>query len=207
MDRTNSDRHPNYALRHYSRLKLPGGDLWIFGYGSLMWNPGIPYVRWAPALIFGYHRAMCIYSSRWRGTPDRPGLVLGLDRGGACRGIAFQVKTAEVPFALEALWEREMRRAVYQPRLLRARLPNREVRVLTFIADPHHAGYAGKLSVARTARLVATCCGDRGPNLEYLTRTVDHLAELGLRDHNLQHVLAAARAIYASRALRGTPGS
>ena len=80
------------AQRHYSRLDLPGGDLWIFGYGSLMWNPGIPYVRWAPALVFGYHRALCIYSSRWRGTPERPGLVLGLDRGGCCRGIAFQVK-------------------------------------------------------------------------------------------------------------------
>jgi cation transport protein ChaC len=202
MGHANTDRYRNYAPRHHSRLKLPAGDLWIFGYGSLMWNPDIPYVRWAPALIFGYHRAMCIYSNRWRGTPDRPGLVLGLDRGGACRGIAFQVKAAEVPFALEALWDREMRRAVYQPRL-----PNSEIRVLTFIADPHHVGYAGKLSVMQTARLVATCCGDRGPNLEYLTRTVDHLAELSLRDHNLQHVLAAARAICASRALRRTPGS
>jgi len=199
MDDAHADDHPAYALRHYSRLKIPAGDLWIFGYGSLMWNPGIPYVKWAPALIFGYHRAMCIYSSRWRGTPDRPGLVLGLERGGACRGIAFQVKAVEVPFALEALWQREMRRAVYRPRLLRARVPNGEIRVLTFIADPHHAGYAGKLSVAQTARLVATCRGDRGPNLEYLRRTVDHLAELGVRDHNLQRVLAAARALPKNR--------
>ena len=181
--------------RHYSQLGLPAGDLWIFGYGSLMWHPGIPFVRWAPATIFGYHRAMCIYSSRWRGTPDRPGLVLGLDRGGCCRGIAFQVKASDVPHALESLWDREMRRAVYQPRLVRARLPEAEAQVLTFVADPRHAGYAGKLSIRRIARQVATCCGDRGPNLEYLRRTVDYLAELGMRDHTLQRVLAAARAI------------
>ena len=199
MKQAHADHHPAYALRHYSRLKLPAGDIWIFGYGSLMWDPGIPYVRWAPALIFGYHRAMCMYSSRWRGTPERPGLVLGLDHGGACRGIAFQVKAAEVPFTLEALWAREMRRAAYRPRLLPARLPDRKTRVLTFIADPRHAGYAGKLSIAQTARLVATCRGDRGPNLEYLTRTVDHLAELGVRDHNLLRLLAAARALYSQR--------
>ena len=195
MDHAHAEPHPVLALRHYSKLILPPGDLWIFGYGSLMWDPGIPYVKWAPALIFGYHRALCIYSSRWRGTPDQPGLVLGLDRGGACRGIAFLVKAAEVAFALEALWEREMRRPVYQPRLVRARLSNRETRVLTFIADPHHAGYAGKLSVMQTARLIASCCGNRGPNLAYLARTVDHLAELGVRDHHLLRVLAAARAV------------
>jgi len=193
MDLTHADPHSALALRHYSKLKLPHGDLWIFGYGSLMWNPGIPYVQWAPALIYGYHRALCIYSSRWRGTPERPGLVLGLDQGGACRGIAFRVKARDVTLALEGLWDREMRRAVYMPRLLCARLLGRNERVLTFIADPHHEGYAGKLSARKTAQLVATCHGDRGPNIEYIRRTVDHLTELGVHDHNLQRVLVAAR--------------
>jgi cation transport protein ChaC len=196
MDPDHVDRH-SLALRHYSKLTLPRGDLWIFGYGSLMWNPGIPFVKWAPALVFGYHRALCIYSSRWRGTPRRPGLVLGLERGGACRGIAYRVKAADVPVVLEDLWKREMRRAVYEPRLLRARLSDRDTRVLTFIADPHHPGYAGELPFRQTARMIATCRGDRGPNLEYLTRTVDHLRELGVRDHNLQRVLTAARALCA----------
>jgi cation transport protein ChaC len=195
-----ADPETAVAARHYSKLDLPGGDLWIFGYGSLMWNPGIPFARRTPAVVFGFHRSMCIYSSRWRGTPDRPGLVLGLDRGGSCRGIAFQVKASDVPLALETLWDREMRRAVYQPRLVRARLSDGETRVLTFIADPHHPGYAGKLSVARIARLVATCCGDRGPNLEYLRRTVEHLAGLGMRDYSLQRVLAAARSMCSARA-------
>jgi len=194
MDLSHAEHHRVQA-RHYSKLQLPRGDLWIFGYGSLMWNPDIPYVKWAPALIYGYHRALCIYSNRWRGTPENPGLVLGLERGGACRGIAFLVKAAEVTLALEELWAREMRRAVYRPRVVRAWLPNRETLVLTFIADPQHAGYAGKLSVKQTARMIATCRGDRGPNLEYLARTVAHLAELGVRDHHLLHVLATARAL------------
>lgn len=180
---------------HPSALGIPPGDLWVFAYGSLMWDPGFPFVKWAPALVYGYHRALCIYSSRWRGTPKRPGLVLGLDRGGACRGIAFRVAAADITTALSALWAREMRRRVYQTRLVRARLPRNEVWVLTFIADPQHAGYAGRLSVRQTARLIASGRGARGHNVEYLARTIGHLAELGVRDHNLMRVLAAVRAL------------
>lgn len=180
---------------HPSALGIPPGDLWVFAYGSLMWDPGFPFVKWAPALVYGYHRALCIYSSRWRGTPERPGLVLGLDRGGACRGIAFRVAADDITTALSALWAREMRRRVYQTRLVRARLPRNEVRVLTFIADPQHAGYAGRLSVRQTARLIASGRGARGHNVEYLTRTINHLAELGVRDHHLMRVLAAVRAL------------
>jgi cation transport protein ChaC len=148
---------------HYTEVGLPNGDLWVFGYGSLMWDPGFPYVEWA----------------------------LGLDRGGACRGIAYRVAEADVPTSLEALWNREMRRGVYHPRLLRARLPKHEVKALVFIANPLHPGYAGTLPAERTAELVANCCGDRGPNVEYLARTLKHLAELGVHDHNLLRVMDA----------------
>lgn len=177
-----------------SELGIRPGDLWIFGYGSLMWDPGFPYVEWAPGLVYGYHRALCIYSSRWRGTPERPGLVLGLDRGGACRGIAFRIAHSDVATSLEALWKREMSRGVYHPRLLRARLPRRVARVLAFVANPLHPGYAGTLPTERTAELVANCRGDRGPNIEYLARTLKHLTELGVRDHNLLRVMEAVRA-------------
>jgi cation transport protein ChaC len=178
-----------------SELDLPRGDLWIFGYGSLMWDPGFPHVDWAPAQVFGYHRELCIYSSRWRGTPDRPGLVLGLDRGGSCRGIAYRIAARDVAPSLDALWDREMRRGVYHPRLLRARLPRRSARVLTFVANPQHPGYAGTLPTGRIAELIASCCGDRGPNIDYLVRTLRHLEELGVRDHHLQRVMAAIRAL------------
>jgi cation transport protein ChaC len=180
---------------HYAELGLPNGDLWVFGYGSLMWDPGFPYVEWASGLVYGYHRALCIYSSRWRGTPAQPGLVLGLDRGGACRGIAYRIAQADVPTSLEALWNREMRRGVYHPRLLRARLPRHEVKALVFIANPLHPGYAGTLPAERTAELVANCCGDRGPNVEYLARTLKHLAELGVHDHNLLRVMEAVHVL------------
>lgn len=179
----------------HSELNLPKGDLWIFGYGSLMWDPGFPHTDWAPALVYGYHRELCIWSSRWRGTPERPGLVLGLDRGGACRGIAFRIAAPDVPTSLDALWEREMRRGVYHPRLLRARLPARTARVLAFVANPLHPGYAGTLPTARIAELIASCCGDRGPNIDYLDRTLKHLAELGVRDHHLQRVMDAVRSL------------
>jgi len=180
---------------HPSEFALPPGELWVFGYGSLMWDPGFPYVRWAPALVYGYHRALCVYSTRWRGTAVRPGLVLGLARGGACRGLAYQVAADDVETALAGLWAREMRRRAYRPRLMRARLADREIRVLTFIANVAHPGYAGRLSIEQTARLVATCRGDRGSNIDYLARTIKHLAELGVRDHNLQGVLAAVQAL------------
>lgn len=179
--------------RHYRQFTQSRASLWVFGYGSLMWDPGFPFVRWAPALIHGYHRAMCISSTRWRGTPECPGLVLGLDRGGSCRGIAFLVAAADVAVTLRGLWAREMSRRIYRPRLLRARLPDSSVRALAFVADPQHAEYSGHLTVEQTADRIASCRGARGPNLEYLVRTIRHLEELGVRDRYLLRLLEAAR--------------
>lgn len=178
-----------------AQLEIPPGDLWIFGYGSLMWDPGFPYTQWAPAVVHGYHRALCILSHRWRGTPERPGLVLGLIRGGACRGIAFRVARADVEVTLRRLWAREMRRRVYRPRLLRVRLPGRQIRALGFVADTTHPAYAGGLAVEQIAERVVNSRGARGPNLDYLIRTVEHLTELGVHDRNLMRVLAAVRAL------------
>lgn len=185
---------PEVVAPHPTELGIPPGDLWIFGYGSLMWDPGFPFLERTPALIRGYHRALCINSNRWRGTPEQPGLVLGLDRGGACRGVAFLVAAADVGATLKELWHREMRRRVYLPRLVRMRLPQKtEARAFAFVADPRHVGYAGELSIEQTAQRIATCCGARGPNIDYLVRTIEHLEELGVHDPNLLRVLEAVR--------------
>src|SRR5579859_22796 len=175
--------------------QLPPGDLWVFGYGSLMWSPGFRYREKAPGFVFGYHRRLCIYSHRYRGTPARPGLVLGLRHGGSWWGMAFRVAAGTAPAVLTRLWQREMRNRVYQPRLVRVRLgATTEVRAVTFVADPSHRQYARDLDLAQTARLVARGSGQRGHNLEYLSRTLAHMHALGVREPHLERVLTTARA-------------
>ena len=183
---------------HYSQLVLPRGDLWIFTYGSLMWDPGFRFIAAAPALLRGYHRTFCIYSNRYRGTAAAPGLVLGLDPGGACKGTAYRVAAADVSTALAMLWQREMRRQVYVPRLLPvnvgAKRGARRRMALTFLANRRHVGYAGRLALDATANIIAACSGERGPNVDYLMNTLRHLDALGVHDHHLHRLLAAVRA-------------
>jgi len=179
---------------HYSRLDLPRADLWIFTYGSLMWDPAFRFKSSAPALLRGYHRAFCIYSSRYRGTVSAPGLVLGLDRGGACKGKAYCIAAADVPDALEALWLREMRRKVYVPRMLPVGIGAERQTALTFLANRCHDGYAGQLQLDTAAAIIAACCGERGPNVDYLLNTLSHLDALGVHDRHLHDLLAAVRA-------------
>lgn len=176
---------------------LPAGDLWIFGYGSLMWDPGFTYLKSSPALVRGYHRAFCVYSRRWRGTPERPGLVLGLDRGGTCHGMAFRVAAGKIAATLIGLWEREMTSRVYIPKLVKARLPHATVEALAFVADRAHHNYAGRLTLEEVAHRLVTCGGQRGPNLDYLIRTIEHLASLGVEDRRLLHLLTAVQMLRA----------
>jgi len=172
------------------RAQLPAGDLWVFGYASLMWSPGFRHRERVPAFVYGYHRSLCIYSHRHRGTPERPGLVMGLCRGGSCWGMAFRVKSCDAAAVLRALWHREMRNVVYQPRLMRARVRrDRVVDALSFVADTCHRQFAGDLDVDHTARLVAQGKGGRGHNLDYLRRTLAHMHEIGVRDAHLDRVL------------------
>jgi glutathione-specific gamma-glutamylcyclotransferase len=179
---------------HYSQLELPRGDLWVFTYGSLMWNPGFKSKTAASALLRGYHRAFCIYSSRYRGTISAPGLVLGLDRGGACRGTAYRVAADDIPAVLEQLWRQEMRRRVYVPRLLQVTVGTERRTALTFLANRRHDSYAGALDVDVAAGIIAGCCGERGPNVDYLVNTLQHLDALGVHDHHLHRLLEAVRA-------------
>lgn len=185
-------------------LKLaPRGDLWIFGYGSLMWSPGFRCSEKSAGRVHGYHRALCVYSHRYRGTPAQPGLVMGLCRGGSCWGMAFKVTRAQAPRVLENLWHREMGNRVYHARFVRVRIRGgRHVRALAFVADPGHRQFAGDLSIARTAELVAQGCGERGRNVDYLSYTLAHMHELGVSDPHLDQVLLAVLDLHGRRQKR-----
>lgn len=172
---------------------LPRGDLWIFGYGSLMWSPGFRASEKSAALARGYHRAMCILSHRYRGTPDKPGLVMGLCRGGSCWGMAFRVPAARVPRVLRTLWKREMLNKVYVPTLVPVAVgPRRRIRALAFVADTSHRQFVRELDLHGRARLVAQGIGQRGRCVDYIRNTLEHMLALGVNDPHLARVLEAA---------------
>ena len=165
------------------------GDFWVFGYGSLIWHPGFPHIEVRPGLLRGYHRRFCIYSHRYRGTPERPGLVLGLDRGGSCRGLAFRVPAAEGQEVMDYLYEREMITGVYNPRWLKVATREGPVRAISFVVDRAHSQYTGCLEPEEVALLIAQGCGDRGTGQEYLRNTVHHLDALDLSCPRLKRLL------------------
>ena len=160
-----------------------------------MWDPCFEYRQAAPALLRGYHRSFCVYSTRFRGTTERPGLVLGLDRGGACRGVAFLVAARKVKAVIEELWAREMSRLVYRPRVVPIEIDSKRVSALTFLADPAHESYAGRLEHGHMARTIASCSGAGGPNVDYLANTLRHLDDLGIRERRLRGLLQAVQAL------------
>ena len=183
--------------------RLPRRDLWVFGYGSLMWSPGFRYTEKSVGLLRGYHRALCILSTRYRGTARRPGLVMGLCRGGSCWGIAFRIPAARVRGVLAALWRREMIRKVYEPRLVPVRIRRGfRVRALTFVAEIEHPQFVRELDLHGRAQLVAQGVGQRGPCTEYIRRTLEHMYALGVTDPHLARVLETAEAIRTSAVSR-----
>lgn len=164
-------------------------DLWVFGYGSLMWRPGFRFLESYPATLNGYHRAFCAYSHHYRGTPERPGLVLGLDRGGACLGRAFRVESDQRDTVVAYLDERELGNYAYRPAFLPVELDRDgtpdTVTAYTFVADPGHPLYAGDLGIERSAALIMNAEGVAGLNRDYLINTVRHLEDLGFIEDEL----------------------
>jgi glutathione-specific gamma-glutamylcyclotransferase len=192
----------------------PGEDFWIFAYGSLMWNPGFVFLESHPALVRGYHRSFCVESTHYRGTTEKPGLVLGLDRGGACRGRAYKVCRTQGKTVSDYLHEREMLSGIYEPRWLKATLlpavdspmevppksnaprsPSRVVTAAAYVVDRLHEGYR-RLRPERIAEQILQGIGTKGTNVAYLENTVRHLDELGVADcplHDVLRLVAARR--------------
>lgn len=163
------------------------GSHWVFGYGSLIWRPGFAHCSAHQALLFGAHRRLCIYSHRYRGTPERPGLVFGLVRGGSCRGMAFEVTPKDWLEVRAYLQEREQVTGVYLEALRPVKLADgRTVRALTFLVDEGHDQYAGDLDRAAELALVKSAHGAMGPNVDYVTNTSEHLREMGIVDRRLE---------------------
>lgn len=174
-------------------------DLWVFGYGSLMWRPGFDYVERLPVRLNGYHRDFCVWSHRYRGTPERPGLVLGLDRGGSCRGIAYRIAPENRDAVLAYLHEREMITGIYDPRDLPVieGVSGRRVVAQSYVVDRTHAQYAAGLTVEQRAALVIQGVGTAGPCRDYLVNTVAHLVDLGMPDRRLGTLLKTVDAMLA----------
>lgn len=166
-------------------------DTWVFAYGSLMWNPGFPFVERCEARLVGAHRSLCVYSFHHRGTPEQPGLVLGLDLGGACRGIAYRVAAAAWEEVHAYLTEREQISGVYRECIRRVQLldgSGRAAPAVSYLVNRGHAQYAKGLALADQLHLVRRAHGKSGPNIDYVISTVAALEQLGLADRDLSYI-------------------
>lgn len=183
-------------------------DLWVFGYGSLMWHPGFAHAETVRASLTGWHRCFCIWSVVYRGTPRHPGLVLGLDRGGVCEGMAFRVLADDANGVLRYLRWREQVTGVYREALLPVTLarPGRpEVMALTYLAEPSHPGYAGDLPLALQAGLIRDGRGRSGDDIDYFASTLRHLARLSIRERRLERLAVLISTLRVNRSGSVTP--
>jgi cation transport protein ChaC len=174
--------------------------MWVFGYGSLLWNPGFEVAHSSVATLAHYARSFCMRSIHHRGTEDDPGLVLALDevQGASCLGLALAVAQGHEARTLEYLRDRELISSAYLEKNLSVTLSNGDVvTAVTYVIDPHHDQYCGGLPLEEQARIIARAVGGRGPNTEYLFNTTDHLAEMKLNDPDLDWLAARVRAMTA----------
>lgn len=165
-------------------------DLWVFGYGSLMWRPGFSFLESHPATLDGWHRSFCVYSRHYRGTPAKPGLVLGLDQGGSCRGVAFRIAPDQAEETTAYLNERELCGYAYLPRILTVTTDDgRSLPAYTFVADQQHRHYAGGMPLEAAAAIIMDAQGCAGLNRDYLINTVRQLELDGFHDQPLHALL------------------
>lgn len=168
------------------------GDLWVFGYGSLIWRPDLPYSECRPARVHGWHRALSMWSHVNRGTEQCPGLVFALLSGGSCQGMAFRVPRVAVTEVFPALWQREMPMPVYDPRWLRCQTAQGQVLALGFTLSRTHPAYTGTLSDAQYRRIFQNAHGIYGSTRDYAQATLDELQRLGIHDRALEKIVKTA---------------
>lgn len=176
--------------------------MWVFGYGSLLWNPGFEVREQVIATLPGWHRSFCMRSIHHRGTSEKPGLVLALDEmtGAHCQGLALSVPDGQHDATLDYLRERELVSSAYLEKRLQVDLTDgRRVEAVTYVIDPHHVQYCS-LEMEEQARIIATAVGGRGPNTDYLHNTASHLAELGIKDEDLDWLSVRVAELTGGRA-------
>ena len=172
----------------------PGAAVWVFGYGSLMWNPAFHCAARRPGLVYGYHRRFCLWMTMGRGTPDIPGLMLGLERGGSCRGVALKIAPHHVESETTILWRREMMTGTYQPRWVSVHTEDGPLAAIAFVANHGHPRYSGRLDLDTMVRAIALARGRLGHCRDYLRQTVRHLDELGIGDGPMHRLLRRVEA-------------
>jgi glutathione-specific gamma-glutamylcyclotransferase len=168
-------------------------DLWVFGYGSLIWKPDFEFAERRPARVNGWHRALKMWSRINRGTPERPGLVFGLLSGGSCQGMVFRIAQAQGQDTLVRLWAREMAMAVYDPKWLTCHTPHGPVKALAFTLSRKSPSHTGVLTEEQYRAIFEGACGKYGTTLDYAQRTLEELARHDIRDRHLERLLRLIR--------------
>lgn len=168
----------------------PGADVWLFGYGSLMWNPALHFAERVPGSVRGWHRRFCLWLHMGRGTPENPGLMLALDRGGSCHGALFRIPAAHARDELLLAWRRELFTGAYQSRWVTAQTEQGPVRAATFVVNRDYPRYAGRLPENRVAERLATASGTLGSCASYLEQTIGSLRQMGRRDRSMERLQA-----------------
>jgi len=177
-----TDAEQEASLREILDRHEPGADVWLFGYGSLVWNPLVHYQERRVARLHGFHRSFCLWSHVNRGSLQRPGLVLGLDAGGSCRGVAYRIAAQHAEDELRLLWRREMVLGAYRPRWAKVDSGEEPLQAIAFFVNREHANYAGKLPLETVIKTLVSTRGQLGTPAEYLIETVRGLIEHGVRD-------------------------
>jgi glutathione-specific gamma-glutamylcyclotransferase len=173
------------SIRRTLQKRSSHSDVWIFAYGSLIWNPLLQYCDRVPGKIYGWHRCFCLRTPLGRGTPEKPGLVLGLEAGGSCRGVAYRIAREHVSTELSLLWHREMLVGSYIPRWVKVLTEETLLDAIVFTINPKHPLYAPKLSLMETAAAIAVAHGALGSCSDYLSQTIKGLAEHNIIDRSL----------------------